>query len=52
MARKIKTTPVVRDKDGNILYIDEGDEGTLDTVLEAMERTPEEDAEFEKSLYG
>ena len=52
MARKIKTTPVVRDKDGNILYIDEGEEHTLDVVIEAMGSTEEEDAEFEKSLYG
>ena len=40
--------PVVKDKDGNILFVDEGDDRTLDVAIKVMEATDEENAKVLK----
>ncbi len=41
MAESRKNPAVLDPETGEVLYIDEGDEGTLDRVIEALEREEE-----------
>jgi len=41
MAEPKKNSAVLDPETGEVLYIDEGDEGTLDRVIEALEREEE-----------